>query len=191
MTAQVCGHCNGSGRLVTKLCGQCGGDGRVVDQRRLDVRVPAGIHDGQRIRLSGEGHSGDPGARAGDAYVVVRVRSDPRFVRDGDDIVSTVDLTMTEAALGAHRKIPTLDGDLELAFEPGTQPGEVRILRGKGMPILQRRGRGDHRVLVNVLVPRRLSPEQQRLLEEFDGHADADTYRSDGGFFERVRAAFR
>jgi molecular chaperone DnaJ len=191
LTAQVCTRCNGSGKRVTKACEQCRGEGRVAEERRLDVRIPPGIHDGQRIRLSGEGHSGDPGARAGDAYVVVRVRPDPRFVRDGDDIVSTVDLTMTEAALGVHRSIPTLDGDLELEFEPGTQPGEVRVLRGKGMPILRGRGRGSQRVIVNVIVPRHLSAEQRRLLEEFDGHAGDHTYRSDGGFFERVRAAFR
>jgi molecular chaperone DnaJ len=191
LTAQVCPRCNGSGRLVTKLCESCGGEGRVAEERRLEVRIPAGIHDGQRIRLSGEGHSGDRGARAGDAYVVVRVRSDERFVRDGDDLVSTVDLTMTEAALGVRRTIPTLDGDLELDFEPGTQPGEVRVLRGKGMPVLRHRGHGDHRVVVNVLVPRHLSAEQRRLLEEFDGHAGEHTYRSDGGFFQRVRAAFR
>ena len=191
VTAQVCARCNGSGRLVTKRCETCGGDGRIAEQRKLDVRIPAGIHDGQRIRLSGEGHSGDVGARAGDAYVIVRVDPDPRFVRDGDDIVSTVELTMTEAALGARRSIPTLEGDVELEFEPGTQPGEVRILRGKGMPVLQGRGRGHHRVLVNVLVPRRLSEEQRRLLEDFDASVDGDTYRSDGGFFDRVRAAFR
>jgi molecular chaperone DnaJ len=191
VTAQVCARCNGSGRLVTKRCETCGGDGRVAEQRKLDVRIPAGIHDGQRIRLSGEGHSGDVGARAGDAYVIVRVDPDPRFVRDGDDIVSTVELTMTEAALGARRSIPTLEGDVELEFEPGTQPGEVRVLRGKGMPVLQGRGRGHHRVLVNVLVPRRLSEEQRRLLEDFDASVDGDTYRSDGGFFDRVRAAFR
>jgi molecular chaperone DnaJ len=191
VTAQVCGRCNGSGKLVTKLCEECGGAGRVTDERRLEVRIPPGIHNGQRIRLSGEGHAGDPGARAGDAYVVVLVRPDPRFVRDGDDIIANVELTMTEAALGTRRKVPTLDGEVELTFEPGTQPGEIQVLRGKGMPILRGRGRGDHRILVNVLVPRRLSDEQRQLLEEFARGADSETYRDDGGFFDRVRAAFR
>ena len=91
----------------------------------------------RRIRLTGEGHTGAPGGPAGDVYVLVRVQPDPRFVREGHDIFSTVDLTMTEAALGAHLTVPTLDGDTELEFEPGTQPGEVRVLSGRGMPVLQ------------------------------------------------------
>ena len=105
--------------------------------------------------------------RPGDAYVIVHVRQDSRFVRDGDDLLSTVDLTMIEAALGTTRSIATLDGDAELEFKPGTQPGEIRVLRGKGMPPLRGFGRGDLRVLVNVVVPRRLTDEQRRLLEEF------------------------
>jgi molecular chaperone DnaJ len=155
------------------------------------VTIPAGIHDGQRIRLSGEGHAGGLGARAGDVYVQVRVRRDPRVVREGDDIFSTVDLTMTQAALGAKVSIPTLDGDHELEFEPGTQPGSILVLRGRGMPVLQGFGRGDHRVLVNVVVPRNLSEEQRRLLEQFDTHADERTYKADEGLFDKLKSAFR
>jgi molecular chaperone DnaJ len=162
-----------------------------VDERTLEVEVPAGIHDGQQIRISGEGHAGALGGRAGDVYVQVRVRPDPRFVREGNDIFCTVDLTMTEAALGTNLKVPTLDGDLELDFEAGTQPGEVRILRGRGMPVLQGFGRGDQRVLVNVQIPRRLSEEQRRLLDQFGDTADDDTYRPDEGFFEKLKSAFR
>ena len=121
----------------------------------------------------------------------MRVRPDPRFVRDGNDIVSTVDLTMTEAALGGKVTIPTLDGEAELEFKPGTQPGEIRVLRGKGMPVLQGFGRGDHRVLVNVTIPRHLSEEQRRLLEEFARVASAGNYKPDEGLFEKLRAAFR
>jgi molecular chaperone DnaJ len=189
--AQICPRCHGGGKVVTELCPDCDGAGRTADRRSLEVTIPAGIHDGQRIRLSGEGHSGGPGARTGDAYVVVRVRPDPRFVRDGDDVVSSVDLTMTQAALGFRLSIPTLDGDLELEFEPGIQPGEVRVLRGKGMPVLSGFGRGDHRVLVNVLVPRRLTEEQRRALEELDQLVDAQAYERAEGFFDRIRAAFR
>ena len=189
--AQVCSRCHGGGKIVTQLCEDCDGAGRVSERRSVEVSIPAGIHDGQRIRLTGQGHAGGAGGRAGDAYVLVRVRSDPRFVREGDHIVSTVDLTMSQAALGARVTIPTLDGDTELELKPGTQPGEIRVLRGKGMPILQGFGRGDHRVLVNVLIPRRLSDEQRRALEEFDRGADASTYGSDGGLFGRIRAAFR
>src|ERR671937_496835 len=150
-----------------------------------------GIHDGQRIRLSGEGHAGVLGGRAGDAYVLVRIRPHARFVRDGNDIVSTVDLTMIQAALGARVSVPTLEGDVELEFKAGTQPGETRVLRGRGMPVLQGFGRGDHRLLVNVAVPRNLTDEQRRLLEEFRRAEHDANYKLEEGFFEKLRAAFR
>jgi molecular chaperone DnaJ len=155
------------------------------------VDIPAGIHDGQRIRLTGEGHAGLLGGRAGDVYVLVRVRPDPRFVREGNDVISTVDLTVTQAALGTTVTVPTLAGDVELEFAAGTQPGEVRVLRGKGMPVLQGFGRGDHRLLVNVAVPRHLTPEQRRLLEEFERGEHERNYKADEGFFEKLRTAFR
>jgi molecular chaperone DnaJ len=163
----------------------------VLEERQLEVKIPAGIHDGQRIRLSGEGHAGGLGARAGDVYVQVHVRRDPRFVREGDDIFSTVDLTMTQAALGATVTIPTLDGEHELEFAPGTQPGQIVVLRGRGMPVLQGFGRGDQRILVNVLVPRHLTDEQRRLLEQFDEHAHEKTYKADEGLFDKLKNAFR
>jgi molecular chaperone DnaJ len=188
---QPCPTCTGSGRLIETPCTECRGAGRVLEQRTVAVDIPPGIHDGQRIRLSGEGHAGLLGARAGDIYVQVHVRRDPRFVREGNDIYSTVDLTMTEAALGTTLTVPTLDGDVELEFEPGTQPGEIRVLRGRGMPVLQGFGRGDQRVLVNVRVPRHLTEEQRRLLEEFDAQASDKTYKADEGFFDKLKSAFR
>jgi molecular chaperone DnaJ len=191
MRTQACGRCGGSGRVVEHPCSVCDGVGRVLEERKLALEIPPGIHDGQRIRIGGEGHAGTVGGRAGDLYVLVRVRPDPRFVREGHDLFSTVDLTMTQAALGARVSVPTLNGDVELEFEPGTQPGEVRVLRGQGMPVLQGRGRGDHRLLVNVAVPRRLSEEQQRLLHEFEQAADEDTYKPDEGFFDKLKSTFR
>jgi len=188
---QTCPTCGGSGRRIEKPCTACEGAGRVLEERRFEVEIPAGIHDGQRIRLSGEGHAGLPGGRAGDLYVHVHVKPDPRFVREHDDIFSTVDLTMTQAALGAKVAVPTLDGEEELDFPAGTQPGEIVVLRGRGMPVLQGFGRGDHRVLVNVLVPRHLSDEQRRLLGEFDSHADERTYRVDEGLFDKLKSIFR
>jgi molecular chaperone DnaJ len=187
---QTCPTCGGSGRKIETPCTVCAGAGRVVEERTLDVEIPAGIHDGQQIRLNGEGHAGTFGARAGDVYVRVHVRPDPRFVREGNDIFSTVDLTMTQAALGARITVATLDGDEELDLEPGTQPGAVVVLGGKGMPVLQGRSRGDQRVLVNVVVPRHMTDEQRRLLEEFDTHADERTYKPDEGFFDKLKSAF-
>jgi molecular chaperone DnaJ len=188
---QTCPRCGGAGNVIETPCERCDGIGRVAEERRLEVEIPAGIHDSQRIRISGEGHAGTLGGRAGDVYVRVHVRSDPRFVREGNDVYSTVDLTLTQAALGATVVVHTLDGDVELAFEPGTQPGEVRILRGAGMPVLHGSGRGDHRILVNVSVPRRLTPEQRRLLDEFARSEDERTYEADSSFFEKLRAHFR
>src|SRR3954468_1438281 len=172
--SHACPTCAGSGRVVETPCSECRGEGRIVAERPLDVDIPAGIHDGQRIRLSGEGHAGPDGAPPGDAYVDVTVLPDPDFVRQGDDVFTSVALTITQAALGAIVTVPTLDGEAELRFDAGTQPGEVRVLRGRGIPVLNGFGRGDQRVLVNVIVPRRLSDEQRTLLEQFDASAGDD-----------------
>ena len=188
---QACSRCGGAGRVIADPCSGCEGSGRVLEERRLEVEIPPGIHNGQRIRLPGEGHSGQLGGHAGDLYVLVHVKPDPRFVREGNDIFSTVDLTMTQAALGLTVSVPTLEGDRELSFDPGTQPGEVVVLRGLGMPVLQGFGRGDHRVLVNVAIPRRLTDDQRRALEDFERTAGAETYRVDEGFFGKLKSAFR
>jgi molecular chaperone DnaJ len=188
---QTCPTCSGSGRRIEEPCSECRGAGRVVEERPLEVEIPPGIHHGQRIRLTGAGHAGHVGGRAGDVYVEVRIRPDERFVREGDDIYTTADLTFTEAALGATLTIPTLDGDEELELPPATQPGEIVVLRGRGMPVLQGHGRGDQQILVNVLVPRRLTDEQRRLLREFDEHADERTYGRSEGLFDKLKSAFR
>jgi molecular chaperone DnaJ len=189
--SQTCPGCGGAGRVIERSCLDCEGSGRTVEERSLEVEVPAGIHDGQQIRISGEGHAGALGGRAGDVYVQVHIRPNPRLVREGNDIFCSVDLTMTEAALGKNVEVPTLEGDVELELEPGTQPGEVRVLRGRGMPVLQGFGRGDQRVLVNVQVPHHLTEHQRELLEQFGRTVDADTYRPDEGFFDKLKSAFR
>jgi molecular chaperone DnaJ len=189
--ASACPACHGRGEIVEHPCTDCDGAGRTLEQRELGVDIPAGIHDGQRIRVSGEGHAGALGGRAGDVYVLVRVKPDPRFVREGNDIYTQVDLTIVQAALGVTLPVETLDGQIELELQPGVQPGEVRVLKGKGMPVLQGFGRGDQRVLVNVSVPRHVNDEQRRLLEEFDEISDENTYRHDESFFEKLKSAFR
>jgi molecular chaperone DnaJ len=188
---QSCPQCRGLGRIVEHPCKACDGSGRLAERRTIEVKVPAGISSGQRIRVSGEGHAGELGGRAGDVYVGVHVLPDPRLVREGNDIFSQLDLTIVQAALGAQIEVETLDGPVELTLEPGVQPGDVRVLRGRGMPVLQGFGRGDHRVLVNVTVPRHLTEDQRRLLEEFDATSDEHTYRHDESFFEKLKSAFR
>ena len=186
----TCPTCAGSGQLIERPCRQCRGAGRVIEERTLEVEIPPGIHDGQRIRLSGEGHAGS-GGRAGDAYVEVHVRHDDRFVREGNDVYTTVDLTVTQAAVGATVSVPTLEGDFDVTFEPGTQPGEVRVLRGRGLPVLQGFGRGNQRVLVNVTVPHHLTDEQRRLLEQFEQLSTEATYQPSEGFIDKLKSAFR
>jgi molecular chaperone DnaJ len=188
---QTCSACGGMGSVIETPCPTCEGAGRTIAERTVDVAIPAGIHDGQRIRISGEGHAGTPGGVAGDAYVLVRVRPDPRFVREGNDIFSAVDITLTQAALGTTMTVPTLDGERELELEPGTQPGDVRVLRGEGMPVLSGAGRGDHRVLVNVRIPRRLTAEQKQLLEALAADENGEMYEDDTGLLGRLKAHFR
>jgi molecular chaperone DnaJ len=164
----------------------------VAGRRTLEVEIPAGIADEQRIRLSGRGHAGERGGRPGDLYVLVRVTPDERFVRDGNDLVTVVDLPAPQAALGTRITVPTLDGEEELEIEPGTQPGSVVTLRGKGMPSLRRGRRGDQRVVVNVTIPRKLNAQQREMLERFAATLGEENLREDGSdesLFARVRRA--
>ena len=187
----ACRRCGGAGRIVETPCEQCDGDGRLVEDHELDVDIPAGIHDGQQIRAQGEGHAGAPGSRPGDAYVHVRVLPHERLVRDGDDLLTAAHVTMVDAALGVTVAVPTPEGDFELELPAGVQPGEVRVVRGRGMPALQSSRRGDLRVHLEVGVPRKLDAEQRALLEQLGEKLDDDAYRRDDGFFERLKSAFR
>src|SRR5690606_946264 len=155
--------------VPTEPCADCGGRGRQVRRQTISVDVPAGIADGQRIRLSGRGHAGEQGGPPGDLYVLVRVREDERFVRDGDDLITVVDVAAPLAAPGTTLQAPTLDGPEPLEIPAGTQPNERLTLRGRGMPALRRGRQGDLHVVVNVVIPRRLSAEQRELLERLAG----------------------
>jgi molecular chaperone DnaJ len=189
--AQVCDVCGGDGKIARTPCSDCGGRGRRAELRRIAVDIPAGIGDEQRIRLTGRGHAGERGGPPGDLYVLVRVTTDERFVRDGNDLVSVVDLPAPAAALGTTVTVPTLDGDEEVEIGPGTQPGTVITLRGKGMPSLRRGRRGNQRVLVNVVIPRNLSAEQRALLERFADGLDERNLgaQEDESLFARVKRA--
>ncbi|HXD57071.1 MAG TPA: DnaJ C-terminal domain-containing protein, partial [Thermoleophilaceae bacterium] len=186
-----CDACNGEGKIARTPCSECSGRGRVARRVQLGVEVPPGIADEQRIRLTGRGHAGERGGRAGDLYVVVRVAPDERFVRDGNDLVTVIDLAAPDAALGTKISVPTLDGDEEVEIEPGTQPGSVLILRGKGMPSLRRGRRGDQRVVVNVVIPRKLTHEQRDLLKQFSASLGEENLQKDAdeSLFARVKRA--
>ena len=164
--AQTCRQCGGSGRIITRPCTECRGAGQVAHERKLSVRIPAGIASGQRLRLYGEGEAGAAGGPPGDLYVVVHVQDHPVFRRDGDDLFCRVPVTFPVLALGGKIEVPTLDGPEPLEIPNGTQSGHVFQLRGKGMPNVNGRGRGDLHVAVQVVTPKKLTREQRTLLEQ-------------------------
>jgi molecular chaperone DnaJ len=185
----LCDACGGDGRVPEQPCEVCGGRGHKVDQRTVRIDVPAGIADGQRIRVSGRGHAGQRGGPPGDLYVVVRVREDERFLRDGEDLVTVIDVAAPLAALGTTVDVPTLDGPVPLQIPAGTQPGETIVMRGRGLPPLSRGRTGDLRVVVNVAIPRRLTREQRDLLQRFAGTMTDDNLRSDEGMLSKIKRA--
>jgi molecular chaperone DnaJ len=186
----ACDVCHGEGRVAREPCKVCRGHGRKVERSSVSIDVPAGIADGQRVRIAGRGHSGERGGPPGDLYVLVRVREDPRFVRDGDDLMTAVDVSAPLAALGTTVEVPTIDGPVELEIPAGTQPHETLVVRGAGMPALRGRRHGDLRVVVNVIVPRHLSREQREVLERLEDSLTEHNLRSDEGVFTKLRRAF-
>jgi molecular chaperone DnaJ len=188
--AAACDMCGGDGRVAKDPCHECGGRGRKVERVKVSVDVPAGIDDGQRIRITGRGHAGDHGGAAGDLYVQVRVREDPRFVRSQDDLVTVVDVAAPLAALGTTVQVPTIDGETELEIPAGIQPNETLTIRGQGMPALRGRRHGDLRVVVNVVVPRHLKREQRELLEQLSESLTEHNLRTDEGVLGKLKRAF-
>jgi molecular chaperone DnaJ len=190
---QACDVCGGEGRVPSVPCTACAGRGTRAVRRTLDVDVPAGIADEQRIRLSGRGHAGERGGPPGDLYVFVRVARDERFLRDGSDLVTVVDVPAPAVALGTKITVPTLDGDEEVEVPAGTQPGTVVTLRGRGMPTIGRRGRGDQQIVLNVLIPRNLTARQHELLSELRDSLSDDNLRepADESLVGKLRRAFR
>ena len=188
----TCDTCGGAGKIPETPCKECGGSGREHGTRTAEIQVPAGIEDGQRLRVGGAGHAGEAGAPAGDLYVEVSVAEDERFHREGTDLISVVSIPATEAMLGATITVPTLEGEQEIELAAGTQPGDEEILRGAGLPRLGSRRRGDQRVILEVVVPTNLSEEQRDLAEKLDDSLeDANLKpRRDEGLFSRVRRAF-
>ena len=190
----ACPRCEGLGRVVETPCETCDGLGRTLHDRELDVDIPAGIADGQRIRIRGEGHAGELGGPAGDLFVQVRVRPQAGIERDGDDLHTAVELTMTQAALGTSLTVPGPGGEIEVEIPAGTQPGDVQVLRGQGMPSVEGRRHGSFHVHARVHIPRKLDDEQRALVEQLGEALGEEPYHDDeddGGFFGRIRNAFR
>ncbi len=190
MSTTTCDQCGGDGRVAANPCHVCRGRGRRAESQTVSVDVPAGIADGQRIRVTGRGHAGERGGPPGDLYVLIRVREDARFVRDGDDLITAIDISGPQAALGVTVEVPTIDGPEALEIPAGTQPGETLVVRGRGMPSLRGRREGDLRVVVNVITPRNLNAEQRRMLERFSESLTHENLHSDEGVFSKLRRAF-
>ncbi len=191
MTSSPCPRCGGSGEEITTPCPDCRGEGRRTLESSFIVSVPAGVDDGSTLRLTGRGAAGPRGGRAGDLYVHLRVRPDPRFVRDGFDLHHELHLAMTQAALGVSVTVDTLDGPEELNLPAGTQSGREVRLRGHGVPHLQGRGRGDLIVTVVVDVPTGLTKRQDELLRELAAERNEDVAPADSTLFSKIRHAFK
>ena len=187
VTASPCPTCGGTGEVIPSPCNKCNGRKRVRVTRKLNVKIPAGVDEGTRIRLAGEGEAGQLGGPPGNLYVVVTVESHPIFVRDGFDVHLELPINVAQAALGATIDIPTLDGEREaLEIPPGTQTGKVFRKRGQGIPRLQRNGRGDMQVTVRVQVPTNLTPEQRELFRKLATTLGDATTEQHKGFFDRI-----
>jgi molecular chaperone DnaJ len=187
-----CDVCGGAGKIPETPCETCGGGGRTRQSRTSAIEIPAGIEDGQRMRIPGAGHAGEAGAPGGDLYVEVGVAEDERFEREASDLISTVSIPATQAMLGTTVTVPTLEGSEEVEVEPGTQPNTEKILRGLGLPRLDNRRRGNQRVILDVFVPTNLSDEQREIAERLDETIEEGNLepRHGDGLFGRVRRAF-
>ncbi|WP_407935736.1 molecular chaperone DnaJ [Jatrophihabitans cynanchi] len=192
LTTRACSACAGTGEQIPTPCPTCAGEGRVRARRTITVDVPAGIEDGMRIRLSGQGEVGPGGGPAGDLYVEVSEQPHEMFVREGSDLHCTVAVPMTAAALGTDLVLNTLDGEEKLELRPGTQSGAQLTLRGRGVPRLRSSARGDLHVHIEVRTPTRLDEEQERLLRELAALRDEDVtaITKSSGLFGKVRDAF-
>jgi molecular chaperone DnaJ len=194
--ARTCGQCRGTGSVIAKPCTTCKGMGRVPKERKLTVKIPAGIATGQRMRISGEGEGGAAGGPAGDLYVVVHVQDHPFWQRDGNDLYCEIPVNFPTLALGGEINIPTLDGHEAFKIPEGTQSGSAFRLRGRGMPDVGGRGRGDLVVTVKVMTPKKLTKEQKKLLEQLQGLLPKEKFeptpvdQEDKGLFDRVKDIF-
>lgn len=188
--AKTCGQCNGQGTVIKDPCRSCGGAGVTQKSQSLNIKVPAGVDAGSRLKLRGEGEAGRNGGPSGDLYVVLDVRTHPLFARQGNDIICEVPISFAQAALGADIDVPTLEGKMKTKIPAGTQSGAVLHLRGKGAPDLRGSGRGDQLVRVVVETPRKLTARQRELLEEFARSSGEEVNPLSKGFLDKVKEMF-
>jgi molecular chaperone DnaJ len=188
--SRPCTDCAGTGEIVRDRCTDCRGQGRTEGQQTINVRIPPGVDDGTRLRLTGEGEAGISGGPPGDLYVVIAVRTHDLFEREGPNLHCQVPVTMVQAALGAEIDVPTLEGKVKLKIAEGTQSGKVMRLRGKGLPTLRTTTRGDQLLHIFVETPTRMTKPQRELLERFAGESDSKVSPAHKSFLEKIRDLF-
>ncbi|MDW8308613.1 MAG: molecular chaperone DnaJ [Verrucomicrobiales bacterium] len=189
--AQTCPQCRGAGRVIERPCKACHGEGRRERTSKIRLRIPAGVESGSRLRSAGNGEAGLRGGPPGDLYVVLHVKPHEIFQRDGDDLYCEVPVSMVQAALGGEIEVPTLDGKATIKIPPGTQPGTMFRLKGKGVKNVQGYGQGDLHVRINVEIPARLTPAQRAKLQEFAELCDESVHPIRQSFFEKAKKLFR
>ena len=189
-SSQPCSRCGGKGKIIKSPCSKCHGSGKTSSTKRVEVKVPAGIDDDQSMRLTGLGDAGLNGGPSGDLHVYVNVRPHPIFERRGDDVWCEMPITFSQAALGAEVTVPTIDGRVSYQVREGTQPGDVFKLKGKGIPHINGRGRGDQYVKVMVEIPKKLTRAQRDALAAFEQSLKDDNYEQRKGFFKNLRDKF-
>lgn len=198
-SVRPCNQCGGKGTVIEQPCSACSGSGFLKKKHTIKVAIPAGMDDGNSLRVTGEGNHGQKGGPPGDLYVRVNVRPHALFERVNDDVYADEDITFTQAALGDTLLVPTLDGNVSFQLPAGTQNNAIFRLKGKGIPHLRGKGRGDHRIKVRILVPTDLTEAQKQLLKSFDATLNDKNYakavkkaeKSHGGFFDKMKDAFK
>jgi len=183
----TCPSCGGAGQVVRERCATCGGQGRRPKHRVLTVKIPRGIHEGQAVRVPGEGEPGSQGGPRGDLHVAVRLAEHKLFARDGDDLILRMPLSFTQAALGAQVDVPTLDGQETLAIKHGSQHGQTLRIPERGLPNLRTGRRGDLIVVLEVEIPKKLSKKQEQLLRDFAATEDHSVLPASTGFWDRIK----
>ncbi|MFH0771021.1 MAG: molecular chaperone DnaJ [Candidatus Omnitrophota bacterium] len=189
--ARTCDKCAGAGSVIAKPCQKCGGSGRVAVERKITVKIPAGVESGMRLRVAGEGEAGLRGGQRGDLYVLIYVKPHEIFERHNNDVLCEIPISMVEAALGTEKEVPTLEGRVKMKVPAGTQSGKIFRLKGKGIPDVHDQTRGDEHVRVVVETPANLNSKQKQLLEEFSQASGEDTFPKASLFIKKIKNLFR
>ena len=189
MNVRPCPECKGEGKIITNPCQNCNGKGKVKESNTINIKIPAGVESGSRLRVPGEGNAGDVNGGYGDLIVLINVKQHDKFERDGANLYYEQQISFPQASLGDNIDIPTIDGEVELKIPPGTQSGSVFRLRGQGMPIMRRNSKGNLYVTTNVVVPQKLDEKQKELLKQFAEISGEEIHTYEKGFFDKFKDA--